>query len=63
MDGRTPSGRKLDSSSLFTPTTYQLAILNGLQRKRLYQGTVSAGVWALRRRRARMAKASRKANR
>lgn len=48
------------------PTTYELAILNGLQRKRageVYQGTAPAHVVASRRLKNRMARVSRRINR
>jgi hypothetical protein len=48
------------------PSTYELAILNGLQHKRageVYQGTVPAHVVASRRLKNRMARVSRRINR
>ena len=48
------------------PTTYEIAILNGLQMKRageVYQGTVPAHVVATRRMKNRMARVSRRINR
>ena len=48
------------------PSTYELAILNGLQQKRageVYQGTVPGHVKASRRLKNRMARVSRRINR
>lgn len=45
------------------PTPYALAILNGLQHMRVYQGTVSAKDKATRRLHGRMARVSRRVNR
>lgn len=64
MFGRTLSGRKLDQGAITTkPSSYELAILGGLQHMQLYQGTVRANVKAARRARGKVAKAARKANR
>jgi hypothetical protein len=51
---------------LKTPSTYELAILNGLQHKRageVYQGTVPGHVTARRRKRNKAARVSRRINR
>ncbi len=62
MFGKTISGR-LQPKILTEPSSYEYAILKGLQRKQLYQGTVPANVKASRRVRGKIAKASRKGNR
>jgi hypothetical protein len=64
MIGRTLSGRKLPKPTFLTmPSSYELAILKGLQGMQVYHGTVPAAVKASRRARGTIAKASRKANR
>jgi hypothetical protein len=64
MFGKTLSGRKLPEPTILTkPSSYEYAILKGLQNKRLYQGTVAANVKAGSRTRGKIAKASRKGNR
>jgi hypothetical protein len=45
------------------PTTYELAILNGLQSKQVYQGTVPGHVIAARRATNKRARLARRANR
>lgn len=45
------------------PTGYSKAILNGLQGKPIYQGTVSAAEKASRRKRNKAARIARRANR
>lgn len=62
MQGKSLSGKKMDQS-IVAPTTYEWAILRGLQRKQMYAGTVAANVKASRRARGKVAKASRKGNR
>jgi len=64
MFGKTLSGRKLPAPTATTaPTSFEFAILKGLQNRRLYQGTVPEGTKAIRRARGKVAKVSRKANR
>lgn len=64
MFGKTLSGRKLPEPTVLTaPSSYEFAILKGLQGKQLYQGTVAANVKAGRRTRGKIAKTSRKGNR
>lgn len=64
MFGKTLSGRKLPAPTATTaPSSYEFAILKGLQNRTLYQGTVSGGEKSIRRARGKMAKVSRKANR
>lgn len=62
IKNHTLSGRKRDED-MTKPTPYALAILNGLQSMRVYQGTVPAHVVATRRLRNRMARVSRRINR
>jgi hypothetical protein len=62
MFGKTISGRP-QPKVLTEPSSYEYAILKGLQSKQLYQGTVAANVKAGRRARGKVAKASRKGNR
>lgn len=57
---RTLSGKVIDDAE---PTSYERAILNGLQTKQVYQGTVSRKVVATRRHKGRMARVSRRVNR
>ena len=45
------------------PSTYEIAILNALQSRQVYQGTVPAHVKASRRLKNRMARVSRRINR
>lgn len=45
------------------PTKYDIAIMVGLQRMSLYQGTVPPGVVAERRRKNKLARAARRINR
>ena len=61
MFGKTLSGRKTDATT--EPSTYEFAILRGLQNRKLYQGTVEPGVKSTRRARGKVAKLSRKVNR
>jgi hypothetical protein len=64
MFGKTLSGRKIDEAVITRePSTYEFAILGALQSRKLYQGTVTDGVKAVRRTRGKIAKASRKGNR
>ena len=64
MFGHTISGRKLPEATITRPpSTFELAILRGLQRKQLYQGTVPASTKAARRAKGRAAKAARKTGR
>lgn len=64
MFGKTLSGRKIDQGIILTqPSSYEYAILRGLQSMMLYQGTVESHVKVSRRARGKVAKASRKANR
>lgn len=57
---RTLSGKVIDDKE---PTSYERAILNGLQSKPVYQGTVARQVIAVRRLHSRMARVSRRVNR
>lgn len=51
------------STTLREPTSYEIAILNGLQRMQLYQGTVPAHVKARRRAANKAARRARRQNR
>lgn len=64
MFGKTLSGRQLTTDAINAgPSSYESAILGGLQHMRLYQGSVAANVKASRHLRGKVAKASRKGNR
>lgn len=57
---RTLSGKVVEEVE---PTPYSRLILNGLQKRNVYQGTVSPTVKATRRRKSKQARVSRKASR
>lgn len=52
-----------DAALTMAPSSYQFAILNALQDKHVYAGTIPAKVKARRRARNRVARASRRRNR
>ena len=65
IKNNTISGKKRPGE-IKPPTSFELAILNGLQQKRageVYQGTVPAHIVATRRLKNRMARVSRRINR